>query len=115
LQEPRHKSCATNPSLIPLLLYRDPNSGTRKLPIVVDKVDSLPLWPQHSESNEEFLDMESFSQMTVRTKLREKHCEFLNDPEAFIEKETSASTKNFITLRAWLTMVAFYIILYLIN
>ncbi|CAB4003973.1 Hypothetical predicted protein [Paramuricea clavata] len=67
----------------------DPNSGTRTLPIVVDKVDILPLWPQHSDINEEFLDMESFSRMTVRTKLREKHCEFLNDPEGFIEKETS--------------------------
>ncbi|CAB4026909.1 Hypothetical predicted protein, partial [Paramuricea clavata] len=93
----------------------DPNSGTRKLPIVVDKFDSLPLWPQYSDSNEEFLDMESFSQMTVRTKLREKYCTFLNDPEGFIKKETSGSTKNFINLRAWLTMVAFYVIFYLIK
>ena len=59
---------------------------------MVDNVDTLPLWPQHSDSNEEFLDMESFSQMTVRTKLREKHCEFLNDPERFIEKTTSDLT-----------------------
>ena len=78
---------------------------------MVDDVNTLPLWPQHSDSNEEFLDMESFSQMTVRTKLREKHCEFLSDPEGFIEKATSGSTKNVITLRAWLTMVAFYGIL----
>ena len=49
--------------------------------------------------------------MTVRTKLREKHCEFLSDPEGFIEKAKSGSTKNVITLRAWLTMVAFYVIL----
>ncbi|XP_028408724.1 bile salt-activated lipase-like [Dendronephthya gigantea] len=63
----------------------DPNAGTITLPIVVDNVDSLPTWPRYSVGKEEYLDMDSFSQMTVRTKLREMHCDFFMDPEGFLK------------------------------
>ena len=90
---------------------RDPNLGRRNLPIVVDNVDSLPRWPRHSDTEEEYLDMESFSQMTVRTKLREQHCEFLKDPEAFLQQKTSGSTKRFPVKTIWSIMATVYIIL----
>lgn len=81
---------------------RDPNSGKKTLPIIVDKVDSLPYWPRHTNSKEEFLDMGSYSQMTVGTNLRKKQCNFLMDPEGFTEETTSSATTNFFTaISAW--------------
>ena len=85
----------------------DPNSGTKQLPIMLDNVTSLPTWPEYTNRKEEFLDMESFSQMTVRTKLRETHCEFIKDPEGFLEKATSGSGRILLSL-AWLIMVAVF-------
>ena len=82
---------------------------------MVNKVDTLPTWPQHSDSKEEFLDMESYSQMTVRTKLRKTHCEFLKDPEGFLEQVTSGSTRNFLTTPAWFIMAAISVIFFLIK
>ena len=77
---------------------------------MVDNVNALPTWPQHSDSEEEFLDMESYSQMTVRTKLRKTHCEFLKDPEGFLEQVTSGSTRNFLTTPTWFIMAVIYVI-----
>lgn len=77
--------------------HRNPNLGRRKLPIVIDNVDSLPRWPRHTDTEEEYLDVGSFFQMTVRTKpgeQKEQKCEFLKDPEGFLQQETSGSTKN---------------------
>jgi hypothetical protein len=66
-----------------LSLFRNPNSGTTKLPLALDtvNVDTLPTWPPHSSNKQEYLDMRSLSQMVVGTKLREKYCEFLLNPE----------------------------------
>ena len=82
----------------------------RKLPIVIDNVDSLPQWPRYSNTKEEYLDIESFSQMTVRTKLREKECEFLKDPGRYLQQETSGSTKNVPAKSIWSLMVPVYIL-----
>ena len=72
------------------------------LPIIVDKVDNLPYWPRHTNKKEEFLDMGSYSQMTVGKKLRKKQCEFLRDPEGFTEEITSGAATNFVTeISAW--------------
>jgi hypothetical protein len=92
------------------ILYRNPNLGNRKLPIVVGKISSLPTWPKFTESKEEFLDMDSFSQMTVRTKLRETHCKFLKDPEGFLEQVTTCSTRIFVTTSAWFVIIVFCVI-----
>jgi hypothetical protein len=75
------------------------------LPIKEDNVTNLPKWPQYIDGEQEFLDMESFSQMTVRTKLRETHCEFLKDPEGYVEKVQSDSERNLLK-PAWLIMAA---------
>ena len=87
--------------------YSNPNLGTRQLPIVVGNVDSLPTWPRYSNGKEEFLDMDSFSQTTVRKSIRDKHCDFLMDPEGFLKREetTSASTRDFFTLYTYLIAV----------
>ena len=73
---------------------------------MVGNVDNLPTWPEHTNSKEEFLDMDSFSQMTVKTKLRETHCQFLEDPEGFLEQGTSGSTRDFITTSAWFIVIS---------
>ena len=94
-------------NIIYFLSSRDPNSGTRKLPITVDNVTSLPSWSQYSDSKEEFLDLESFSKVSVKTKLREKHCKFLADPENFVTKPTSGSGGNVRGVKSiWFFMAA---------
>ena len=76
------------------------------LPIIVDKVDNLPYWPRHTNKKEEFLDMGSFSQMTVGKNLRKKQCEFLRDPEGFTDKKTSGAATNFFTeISAWFLII----------
>ncbi|XP_046846337.1 acetylcholinesterase-like [Xenia sp. Carnegie-2017] len=62
----------------------NPNLGRTKLPIVLNNIDSLPKWPKYSIQKQEYLDMGSYSKMNVGTKLRDKHCEFLKDPKAFL-------------------------------
>ena len=89
-------ACVTN-TLHIFVQHRNPNLGRRKLPIVVDNVDSLPRWSRHSGTKEECLDVGSFFKMTLRTKSgeqKEQKCEFLKDPEEFLQQETSGSTKN---------------------
>ncbi|XP_028406018.1 cholinesterase-like isoform X2 [Dendronephthya gigantea] len=59
----------------------NPNKGTTTLPLVLNQINNLPTWPRHTITTQEFLDMGSLSQMKIGTKLREKYCEFLKDPE----------------------------------
>ena len=54
--------------------------------MVLHNIDNLPTWPKFTNSTREYLDMESLSRMVVGSRLRETHCDFLKDPEGFINK-----------------------------
>ena len=69
-----------------MVLYSDPNVGITTLPLVINDVDSLPNWPRYTNSNREYLEMESLSRMIIGKRLREKHCNFLKDPVGFTTK-----------------------------
>ncbi len=51
------------------LSHSDPNSGRTKLPFMVDKVDTLPRWPLHTNNSQEFLNMQDLSQFTGQNKV----------------------------------------------
>ena len=94
---------------------RNPNSGKRTFPIIVDEVDSLPEWPRHTIGKDVYLDMGSYHHVTVKTNLRKKQCEFLTDPEGFTEEITScAKTNLFTSISFWFittTILAFSLFL----
>jgi hypothetical protein len=75
---------------------------------VVKNINSLPTWPRYTNSKEEFLDIEGFYRMTVKRKLRKAHCEFLKDPEGFLEKVTSSSISSLLK-PAWLFLASFFL------
>ena len=68
----------------------DPNLGETKLPITLNKVDSLPKWPKFTYSKREYLDMESLSRMTIKNRLRETYCNFWKDPEGFTKRQATS-------------------------
>ena len=72
----------------------DPNLGETKLPITLNKVDSLPKWPKFTYSKREYLDMESLSRMVIKNRLRETYCNFWKDPEGFTKQATSMGVKH---------------------
>ncbi|XP_046863864.1 acetylcholinesterase-like [Xenia sp. Carnegie-2017] len=57
----------------------NPNKGKPKLPKDFENVN-LPNWPLHTPNGEEYLKMESLNKMVVKTKLREKYCDFWSTP-----------------------------------
>ncbi|XP_046863092.1 acetylcholinesterase-like isoform X2 [Xenia sp. Carnegie-2017] len=56
-----------------------PNRGKPELPEEFENVN-LPNWPLHSPNGEEYLEMQSLNRMIVKTKLREKYCDFWSTP-----------------------------------
>ncbi|XP_046839173.1 cholinesterase-like isoform X2 [Xenia sp. Carnegie-2017] len=81
----------------------NPNIGTTKLPLV----STLPRWPPHSKSGQEYLDMRSLSQMVVERKIRHKYCQFWSKPEEFLLSTTNISSRK-TTSQLILIVVFFY-------
>ena len=85
--------------------------GTTKLPIVAGKVPTLPTWPRHINTTQEFMDFQDLSKTAIQTKLREKYCKFLENPEGLaLEFVTNKSVARELALS--LAMVALFFVLH---
>lgn len=67
--------------------FSNPNKGKPTLPKDFENVN-LPNWPRHTPNGEEYLKMQSLNKMVVKTKLREKYCDFWNTPMYALYRST---------------------------
>ena len=79
--------------------------------MVAGKVPTLPTWPRHINTTQEFVDFQDLSKTVIQTKLREKYCKFLENPEGLaLEFVTNKSAAHELVLS--LAMVALFFVLH---
>ena len=75
--------------------------------MVAGKVPTLPTWPRHINTTQEFVDFQDLSETAIQTKLREKYCKFLENPEGLaLEFVTNKSVTRELAFS--LAMVALF-------
>ncbi|CAB3991363.1 Hypothetical predicted protein [Paramuricea clavata] len=61
----------------------DPNVGITNITYNKEEFQRLPDWPKFTDSNESYLEFKELYEVGTGENLRQKYCDFWNDPEEF--------------------------------
>ncbi len=73
-------------SLFVLLNFSDPNVGITNITYNKEEFQKLPVWPKFTDSNQRFLEFRELHEAVNGKNLRQKYCDFWDDPEGLALK-----------------------------
>jgi hypothetical protein len=65
--------------------YSDPNVGVKRIEYNKKEFQILTSWPQFTNNSETYIEFKHLYEVAIGKNIRQKYCEFWNDPEGFTQ------------------------------